>query len=509
MLRFLMSIGIAACLLASSFAYAAPDSFDSPEWQSFFQKDSTTTLPKGDPNAQGAVSLWMDDDSSWNSKYLQIKSPFNLAYDKDIVLSNYAKDYGLVYASETVKQFLDATVQEMRKIVGDHGISVPVFMLYPELPIPMKEEDENIFGLTLGVFLNTGNGAIPFPDAYLTGSGIQDSDAQDTAMNDINEVGFRYHQFSQYLQDKSKKSIVQDSRFSKNDFVSPRWHIQRQVALRQVAMDWDTIQEHASELDVDNARMLGKANPKTLNAYQLYEKMRQNSDRRRTKYQRWMSQNDSRYEREFNTYLDLNAQMTWYLMQAILTQTAVEVVEIHMPLSLERELLKTVRMDVYKELVDKFEDLVVDDEYGYGGIRILLACSVRDRFLGCPLGGSEATESKVAQISDKLVKTISSARTIEDKVKVIRLVANANPIYLTESLNTDALKQQIEYSLSDDKKEEGLYYLSQFEDIPLKQGDALFIHGVEVPKEIERIKDEPKKRVREGRPKDTAVDLPF
>ena len=222
------------------------------------------------------------------------------------------------------------------------------------------------------------------------------------------------------------------------------------------------------------------------------------------------SYDDRPYDQDFYRYINIDLKYTWYMIEAALTQTAAEVVEIHMPYSLQNDLMKEAKKHSSDEIVDKFDALVVDDDYEYGGIQIILACSVHDRFLGCPIGGSENLEAAVTKKSDLLIQSISSARTIDEKLKAIRLVANANPVFIHETINADALKQQIEYSLTGSKKEEGLYYLSLFEDIPVKKGEVLFIRGVEVPEDILNKHEEKRKSSnKDARPRDCQIDLPF
>ena len=509
--KFLRMACLAGLILAPFLATAAPSAYNSSEWEAFFNNSKASSLPKGEPGTAGAVHAWYEDAFPYTcGRYFQVDSPLDMSDSTEIALSNYAKDYGMVYTSKTAKSFLDATLRQMRSLTKNETVVIPVFALYPKLAIPMIEEDENIFGVSLGVYQYTDNGPVAFPDTYLTGSGVQDSDARDTPMNEINKEGYRYALFSAAIPDNQQRIVVQSPKIPGNALPTPRWHILRQNVLQQIEKDWEQIINQADELSIDNARMIGKVNPKVPNTYQIVDKLKQNNDRRLTKSKRILSRDDRAFDHDFYKYIDIDLKYTWYMIEAALTQTAAEVVEIHMPYSFRNDLRKEAKKHSSEEIVNKFDDLVIDGDYEYGGIQIILACSVHDRFLGCPIGGSEALEEVVTKKSDLLIQTISSARSIDEKVKVIRLVAKANPVYIHETINTDALKQQIEYSLTGSKKEEGLYYLSLFEDIPVKKGDTLYIRDVAVPEEIlDRLEEERKPTPKDARPKDSMIDLPF
>lgn len=509
--KFLRMTCLAGLILTPFLAMAAPSAYNDSEWEVFLNDSKTTTIPKGEPNTAGAVRAWFEDVFPYTSgRYFQIDSPLNMSESRDIAISNYAKEYGMLYTSKTAKTFLEATVKKMRELVQDESVVIPVFALYPKLAIPMFEEDENIFGISFGVYQHTDDGPVSFPDTYLTGSGVQDSDARETPMNDINEMGYQYALFSNAIPDKQQRVVVQNPIIPGKALQTQRWHTMRQTVLRQIEREWDQIVDQADELSIDNARMIGKVNPKMPNTSQIVEKLKQNNDRRMTKSMRNQRRDDRSSHNDFNKYIDVDLKYTWYMLEAALTQTAAEIVEIHMPYSFQNDLMKEAKKHSSDEIMNKFDALVVDDNYEYGGIHIILACSVHDRFLGCPIGGSKTLEAMVTEKSDLLIQSINNARTIDEKIKAIRLVTNANPVYVHETINTDALKQQIEYSLTGNKKEEGLYYLSLFEDIPVKKGETLFIRGVEVPEDILSKQEERRKSsIKEGRPKDTQIDLPF
>ena len=112
-------------LLATS-ATAAPKT-KVPSWDDYFTSDSSGPLPQSDPSYRGAVTLWSDGTMTPSGQYLHIHQPYDMTNSKDIVLSNYAKDYGLVYASATVKSFLEATARQMRTQMKDTALRIPVF----------------------------------------------------------------------------------------------------------------------------------------------------------------------------------------------------------------------------------------------------------------------------------------------------------------------------------------------------------------------------------------------
>ena len=210
-------------LLATS-ATAAPKT-KVPSWDDYFKSDQTGPLPQGDPSYQGAVTLWSDGTMTPSGQYLHIHQPYDMTNSKDIVLSNYAKDYGLVYASATVKSFLEATARQMRTQMKDTALRIPVFSLYADLPVPIKERDENVLSVYFGVYIQSSHSdessdeqshAMPFPDAFLTFRGVQDSDNPNTPMNDISQEGFLYQRFSELFSEQANRSKQSNARPSAN-----------------------------------------------------------------------------------------------------------------------------------------------------------------------------------------------------------------------------------------------------------------------------------------------------
>ena len=510
-------------LLISYNVWAEPDFSNASQWASFFENEQTATLPPGTPMDKGYVSRWLDKPKYRNSDYLHIYAPNDMTDSTVITLSNYAKDYRMIYSGNTVKSFLEATANQMRSLTHDPQITLPVFSLISDLAMPIKRGDKNTLGAVMGVYVIQNGKSVNYPNVLIQADGVMDSDSPTTDMKKFNEDGFIYYQFMEYY---SGRLLMPPRNFRESPQPLPVKELTPDVIRDRVdsvtRTDWRKFMRQADERkiinvrlpsQIDNSKPIPTDNTAALNA------LENNIERRKT-LSRPNNVHRTTYDEPKPNYLTVDIKNTWYLIEAMLTQTQAPVVEIHMPWTLRDKLVSQAKsMGRSSKIIKKFDNIFYDDEYA-SGMRVLLACSVRDRFLGCPLGGVRSIEEEVSKQSDKLVRAVRNAQKIEDKVRGLSIILNANPIYLREYLDVKPLKDAIEKDLSDQSKKEALLIVSQFENIPIKKGDKLYINDIAVPKDLqedleadrtEKNHDERSARQnRKGsRPKDVYLEIPF
>ena len=510
-------------LLISYNVWAEPDFSNASQWASFFENDQTATLPSGTPMDKGYVSRWLDKPTYRSSDYIHIYAPNDMSDSTVITLSNYAKDYRMIYTGNTVKSFLEATASQMRSLTHNSQIKLPVFSLISDLPMPIKSGDKNTLGAVMGIYIIQDGKSVDAPNVLVKADGTMDSDSPNTDMKKFNEEGFKYYQFLEYYSGKllmPPRNIREQPKPLPIEEMTPDAIRDRVDSVMRT--DWSKLMRQADAHKMINVRLPGQIddskqipvdNTAALNA------LENNIERRKT-LSRPNYVHRTTYDEPKLNYLTIDAKNTWYLIEAMLTQTKATVVEIHMPWTLRDKIVSQAKsMGRSSKLIQKFENIYYDDEYA-SGMRVLLACSVRDRFLGCPLGGVKSIEEEVSKQSDKLVRAVRNAQNIEDKLRGLRIILDANPIYLREKLDVNALKDAVEKNLSDQSKKEALSIISQFDNIPIKKGNTLYIHDIEVPKDLQEDlesdrtavhhDEKPARRNRkEGRPKDLSFDIPF
>ena len=167
----------------------------------------------------------------------------------------------------------------------------------------------------------------------------------------------------------------------------------------------------------------------------------------------------------------IDIQRTWAMFEAMLTQSTVPVADILMPISLKDDLLSyAISADRPLEILNKFDKIVLTQANTKSnipeGITVHLMCSVRDRLLGCMLGGDPETEAKVSDVVSQLLKLSENAER-STQFRAIEYAVRANPVDLTYKLNTKALNEATK-SMIGSRKSTYTRLLGNFESIPMR-----------------------------------------
>lgn len=176
------------------FSAPTPASYDDPAWEDLIEKGIGTALPASEPLGPGAVSGF-NGESYWPRDFLQIHKPFDLKNHEGLVFSQHALKYGKHYASETVKVFLEATLEALGKIDPSNKPLIPIQSLFyaPTESVPMSNLSEDTLAVNLGIFILKGDKSEPLPFAMISENGvIKGTDIQLKFIQDAYEQYRRY-----------------------------------------------------------------------------------------------------------------------------------------------------------------------------------------------------------------------------------------------------------------------------------------------------------------------------
>lgn len=137
---------------------------------------------------------------------------------------------------------------------------------------------------------------------------------------------------------------------------------------------------------------------------------------------------------------DIDIETTWLLFESMLTQEEAPVVNITVPAALRPKLIIYAQgAKRSPKAIKRFEEVSVASEQRDISVRI--ACSIRDRFLGCTIKGDEATEKKVTQIAQQILNNAKSAQK-PDKMHAMQLIVNADSQNLKDTLFSEKSKSK-------------------------------------------------------------------
>lgn len=171
-----------------------PASYDDPAWEALIEKGIGTALPASEPLGPGAVSGF-NGESYWPRGFLQIHKPFDLKNHKGLIFSKPALEFGQHYASETVKIFLEATLEALGGLDPAHKPVIPIQALFyaPTDSVPMRNLNEDTLAVKLGIFILKGDKSEPLPFAMISENGvIKGTDIQLKFIQDAYEQYRRY-----------------------------------------------------------------------------------------------------------------------------------------------------------------------------------------------------------------------------------------------------------------------------------------------------------------------------
>ena len=523
-MKHIICILVSACaVLISGLALAAPvpATYDNSAWNAYIENAAFDKIPDGMPTGPGAVSSYFGS-GFWPEGYLQIDKPYDLSNNPDIALAESAKINGRTFASETMRNFLIAVSVKLQNLLDDHAQKLPIQSLfYAPGNVPMRTLEEKTTTIGFGVFIVNGTSVEPATDIHIHGEVVSKGAA--FLQSSIDRATLKYQKYQSLAAPfKSRFNTMGQTEFrattqellnqadeelmaslKESTAVTPeRVALEKQQlekAEKEIADAKEKVeQQYEKELDALRNRLLEdlsardkedvieqmrvveqkkqtelkaigkhsahgsghKINPQERIANQRNDK-RLTSSQRRAKYDSASTKSD--------TALTLDEKSTWMLVEAILTQTDAAVSEIRMPLEMKNRLASfATKAKRDKKVIQRFLEITTNSSYGF---EVSLSCSARDRFLGCMLGGSPETETKISRAASAMLKSASQLPP-DRQMELIQLVVNANPVELDFIFDTMTLRKRYVDEIDKTKQIEYMRLLTALENIPIQNESA-------------------------------------
>ena len=478
-------------------ASAAPQ-YDSQAWKKFIENNETAKLPSGLPTGPAAVSRW-NGKTFWDRSFIRVASPIDMSKKPGMNFSDQAKEYKAVYASQTMADFLEATLAKFRELTNDSSIAIPIKQLLynQDNIVPSPDDLKNVYEVRLGIFGIENGKTVSYPGANFRQSTFSLSDEQ--PLNAIQ------HQYYAKLCNEQKETISRLSSaalFPKtralwrqaNDLARKALGFQPLPRLREAKERTDYLKVLSEAKTDEERKAIMDKHYEEAKAQDLKdaEELNNTAAARQTGFPKNLLV-------EYRKINDLDYATTWFLIEAILTQTAAEVQEIRLPHEFTRRLIEYAQNNGRPtEVISKYQTLIISTN---GSFTIVLGCSIRDRFLGCQIKSGNDVEEKVNALASQMLKLAEDA-PVERKFEILQLVVNADPSTLTYAFNPD-------YLVKEASTPEKRRLLTQFRKIPLNGlvPNANRIDSIGVRTDKKNNKNN--KRQTQTRPDETRIGLPF
>lgn len=514
----LTSLVLASLLFIPAIAGAAPtpSTYDDPVWSDYLEKGKTAKVPEGIPTGPGAVSGCYGS-GFWPDGYIQIIDPVNMSQHDGILMAESAKVNGRVYASETMKLFLDAVVTNVRKLSKNSDLQVPVQELFfAPGSVPMRILADETTSVEFGAYILNGTITEPVTDVRLHGEVVSKGAAflltarTRTAQRYQNyqkiaasfKGRFSMMSFTEFyattqeilkianeqLEDLDKgssenKAAQVEQENSDTEKLNKEKEDKRAQIIEKYEKELDALRDKLildiskKERDeiVDKIRFIEKQKQSDLQALVANSKLGNDSiniqerleeirnGKRLTAAQRKSRNNSSAVRHPGDLVLDEAAM--WILVESILTQKAVGVTEIRLPNEMKARLIAYAKKaKKNSKTIALFDEITVASPVSF---EVSLSCSVRDRFLGCQLGGNPDIEKRITKAATALLKAALKLPK-ERQMEIIQLVVNANPVELEYSFDTSTLRREYDGYFDYNERVRYMRLLTALENISIK-----------------------------------------
>ncbi len=483
-------------------ASAAPQ-YDSQAWKKFIENNETAKLPSGIPTGPATVSRW-NGKEFWPDKIIFIASPIDMSKKPGMNFSDQAKEYKAVYASQTMADFLEATLTKFRELTKDSSITLPINYLFHNENniVPALNNYRTVNEMAFGIFGLENGKTVSYPTAAFTQNGFVVSESSKNQ-----EFFEKQYQYYTKLCNEQKESISQLSGMELNKTVRDLWNQADELARKELGyISRQRILQNvnSSEKREDYLKALNEAKSDE-EREAILNKHYEDAKAQDLKDAEELLNNDSATKpsakRKYIKPMkldDLDDATTWFLLEAILTQKAAEVIEIHLSKNFINRLVEYAQKNKRPQAV--LSKLLTVTETRINDFKVILGCSIRDRFLGCQSKSSKDIEGKVNVLASQMLKLVEKAPA-ERKFEILQLVVNANPTNLTYSPDLEKLKEE-----SSTPAQKAL--LSRFKRIPVN-GVAPKADKIDIGVRTDKKNNKNNKRQTQTRPDETRIGLPF
>ena len=403
-MKKILHIAVAlACSIACAQTVSAEPMFDNASWNQIFDgKDAQ--IPSEIPTGKGVVSNMNP------TQKMQIVNPYDMRQNPYITLSDYAVEANKYYASQTQKDFLEAATKQFRKLTGDKNSKLPVAELtfnefeFP-MPLPWAYKSAKIielgwFGSLAGISQVVPHGSYnQAKNSIRATSKVSLLDASyakyvELCKQQITELrkleGKRLTTKLREIHNQAREAVKPSSanKNKNNDLLEEKW---ARIEAREKAGEagWDHDFNGGDALADDR------------------EERRKNIKK-------------NRQNRQCTQYYQVDLANTWNMIEAIVTQNAVRIEKLSIPLAIEEVLLLHAKTNKRPEnIIRRVMELNIDNKSAAGNISVTLACSTRDRFMGCRQVNKyrdDAEEQQIQLFVNRLEKTAKKANSTQKEI---------------------------------------------------------------------------------------------
>lgn len=407
MSKFWMSCVLSGVIgFCATTGWAAPV-FDNAEWARVF--DGASAFPEGTPTGPGAV---MRDG---------IDRPFDLKNMSGVVFARSAIENHRTYAGQAVKDFLEATLKEARRLSGNGKFQIPVRALtFGGGKYPMPHQG-GLLSVKLGAYvLEKGKSKVE-PNAVFRRGAIVTSDEEDITvlLNKEYQAGVERRKVELAGEDpKTVKTLLNEI------YKSARTKV---MGLRKANVK---AKKEARKEAVKEKQKLRKALQEDRKAQEAQAMAIEDDEEREAAlvalYDAWADEDfKAAKERKGKAGsqnpegLPIDMAATWTFIEAALTQTAVPVGNIALPPGLKAQVLSYAEEKTRpSSVISKAEQHITT-----GAFEITLPCVLRDRFLGCR--PSKYIDDPIADSVNKTaLRLLDAAASLseEDQIRALDMV---------------------------------------------------------------------------------------
>lgn len=413
---------ILGALFVSSAAIAAP-AYDSPAWESYIEQGKGT-LPSGTPTGPGAVAGIAKASDRKNLAFINhyfIDRPIDMSQVASIQLSDVARDAGMTYGTQTMRDFFDATAAKFKSLSGQ-SVPIPVAALLGDNP---KEYEypypqSSLSKVTLGLI------AI---DAHKREFAVPNGIMLHGQMKDVPISNNLWSEWIKSLDEemaKMRESWIQLSPEGRRQFavsVIDDQNKARRDEMKKKRIARENAEEYDEEKYLDEMKYIlamppeqqGEALEALHAKYNLQVKKSPKREKDSTKA-------DSAKRVDLRL-AKISAPAMWWLFEAILTQDGADVVSLTMSDDLYIQMIETAKsLKRPSTSIDLFRHSVTARRASR--ITVVLGCSARDRFLGCGEVSPKSDEIATRR-SRQMLKDVAN-QDEETQIRALRMIALAH-----------------------------------------------------------------------------------
>lgn len=401
-MKKILHIAVAlACSIACAQNVSAEPMFDNANWNQIFDgKD--VQIPSEMPTAKGVVSNMNP------TKRMQIVNPYDMRQNDDIILSDYALEANKYYASQTQKDFLKAATKEFRKLTGDKNSKLPVAELnFDAFEFPMSSSSSSSKTVELGWF-----GTLAGISQVVPHGSYSQSKNSIRATQKVSPLDASYAKYVELC----KQQITELRKLEGKRLTTKLREIQKQ-AREAVKPSSANKKKNNALLEEKWARI--EAREKAGEAgwdhdFNGGDALADEREERRKNIKK------NRQNRQSTQYYQVDLANTWNMIEAIVTQNTVRIEKLSIPLAIEEVLLLHAKTNKRPEnIIKRVMELNIETKKTGGNISVTLACSTRDRFMGCRQVNKyrdDAEEQQIQLFISRLQKAAKKANTKQKEI---------------------------------------------------------------------------------------------